>query len=509
MRPFKSTVLAAASALTLLAAHAHAAGTLRIGLNEDPDLMDPAQAGSYVGRIVFAAMCDKLVDIDSKLTLVPQLAASWAWSPDNLALTLNLRPGVTFQDGAPLDAAAVKLNLDRYRTASYSLRKGELAAVDSVEATDALTVTLKLSRPNAPLLAVLADRAGMMLSPASLDPTRGATPATIADRPICAGPFRLTERVAQDHITLERYPGYWDAGRVYLDRIVYRPIPNTAIKLVNLVSGQLDLIERMAASDAPAVKANPTLQLYADPGVASQAVLFNVAPGPAADQPFGRDARIRRAFAMSIDRNVLNQVAFEGTQTPSNQFEAPGTPYWDPAFPVAARDVAGAKKLLAEAGQPRVALTLQVDNSPVSVQVGELIQSMAGEAGFDVKIQAGETNANVNAAKAGEFQAYQVIWSGRADPDGNASIWLSKAGFLNWGSYANAEYDALLGEARTLTDPARRRALYAKADAIAQQDMPMMVLYHQTWRFAGSSKLTGFTLVPDGLIRPQGIRIAD
>ncbi len=489
---------------TTLSIGAHAAGTLRVGLNEDPDFMDPARAGSYVGRIVFAAMCDKLVDIDAKLAFVPQLATSWEWAKDNLSLTLHLRPGVKFQDGEPFDATAVQVNLDRYHTASYSLRKGELAALKSVEVKGPLTVVLHLSHPYSPLLAVLADRAGMMLSPKAL----AAAGDKGNEHPVCAGPFKLTERVAQDHITLDRFPGYWDAKDIFVDRIIYRPIPDTTIKLVNLESGQLDLIERMAATDVAAVRKNPKLHLYEQPGVAYQAILFNIDHGPAAKTPLGEDARVRQAFAKSIDRTVLNQVVFDGTQTPSNQFEAPHTPYWDPAFPVPPRDVAGAKKLLQEAGFTRVPVTLLLANSPDSKQVGELIQSMAGEAGFDVKLRVEEVNAGVTAAKAGEFQAFGVIWSGRADPDGNSSIWLAKNGFLNWGNYQNPKYDDLLAQARAITDVGQRRALYAKADAIFQQDVPMMVLFHQTWLFASSTKLSGFKPVPDGLIRPQGIRLA-
>ena len=494
-----------ALAMMLATGAAHAAGTLRIGLNEDPDLLDPARAGSYVGRIVFAAMCDKLIDIDAKLAFVPQLATSWEWSKDNLALTMHLRPGVKFQDGEPMDARAVQVNIDRYRTAPYSLRKGEVAAVKSVEVVDPLTVVLHLSHPDAPLLAVLADRAGMMVSPKAL----AQYGDKVFEHPVCAGPFKLTERVAQDHITLDRFPGYWDAKNIFLDRITYQPIPDTTVKLVNLESGQLDLIERMAATDAPAVKKNPKLKLYAQPGVAYQSILFNVGHGPAAQTPLGQDARVREAFAKSIDRAALNQVVFDGAQTPSNQFEAPHTPYWDPAFPVPPRDLEGARKLLKEAGQTRVPVSLLVANSPDSKQVGELIQSMAGEAGFDVKLRVEEANAGVAAAKSGDFQAFGVIWSGRADPDGNVSIWLSKKGFLNWGNYDNPQYDDLLAQARAVTDMGQRKALYAKADAIFQHDVPMMVLFHQTWLFAASTKVSGFTPVPDGLIRPQGIKLAN
>lgn len=168
----------------------NAQGTLRVGMQDDPDVLDPARSGTFAGRIVFAAACDKLIDLDPSLAFVPQLATSWAWAPDGLSLTLTLRDGVRFQDGATLDAEAVRANLDRYRAAPESVRKTELKSVETVEVVDPLTVRLSLAHPDAPLLAVLADRAGMMLSPRSL--ADGARP----ELPVCAGPFRIVRRVA-------------------------------------------------------------------------------------------------------------------------------------------------------------------------------------------------------------------------------------------------------------------------------------------------------------------------
>src|SRR6185312_6182453 len=137
--------------LALACAPAFASGTLRIGLNEDPDALDPARGGTFVGRIVFAAVCDKLIDIDAKNAFVPQLATAWQWSPDNLALTLTLRDGVQFHDGSKMDAESVKANLERYRSAPESVRKSELKPVTSVEVIDPHTVRLHLARPYAPL----------------------------------------------------------------------------------------------------------------------------------------------------------------------------------------------------------------------------------------------------------------------------------------------------------------------------------------------------------------------
>ena len=135
----------------------------RVGLAEDPDVLDPTLARTFVGRIVFSALCDKLIDIDEKLGMVPQLATSWDWSADNKALTMKIRPGVTFHDGEKLDAAAVKFNLERHKTMQGSNRRGELAPLASVDVVDPMTVKLNLSAPFSPLLAALADRAGMMV----------------------------------------------------------------------------------------------------------------------------------------------------------------------------------------------------------------------------------------------------------------------------------------------------------------------------------------------------------
>ncbi len=499
------TPLAATLALALLASQPAHSAQLRIGLGGDPDLLDPATGGSYVGRIVFAALCDKLIDLDSKMQLVPQLATKWEWSSDNTALTLTLRQGVRFHDGETLDAEAVRASIERYRTAPESQRRAELRPVSAIEIIDPHTVRLRLSAPNAPLAAILADRAGMIASPKAM----ARLGKDFGTDPVCAGPFKFTQRVAQDRIVLDRFPGYWDAARIHVDRITYRPIPDTTVKLVNLRSGQLDLIEGTAPSDAASVRGDARLRLLQAPAVAYQVMLFNLANGAMAQGPFGRDPRVREAFEKSLDRTILNQVVLDGLMIPSNQVEAPTSPYWNPAIPVPPRDLAGARALLAQVNTGRIPVTLVVGNAPISLQTAELIQSMAGEAGFDVKIQALEANAAVAETRAGNFNAYIGIWSGRADPDGNVAVWLQSDGFLNWGKYNNPALDALLAQGRAVTDPAARQPIYREVAATYTRDRPFMVLYHHNWLFAHSAKLTGFTPVPDGLIRPQGIRIAD
>src|SRR5499427_1871567 len=162
----KTFRLAAAAALLIWSgATVQAQTTLRIGLAEDPDILDPTMARTYVGRIVFASFCDKLFDIDEKLNIVPQLALSHETSADGKSVTIKLRPGVKFHDGEVLDADAAKYSIERHLTMTGSFRKPELAAVDHVEVVDALTIKLVLKTPFSPLMAQLTDRSGMMVAP--------------------------------------------------------------------------------------------------------------------------------------------------------------------------------------------------------------------------------------------------------------------------------------------------------------------------------------------------------
>ncbi|MBL8701573.1 MAG: ABC transporter substrate-binding protein [Alphaproteobacteria bacterium] len=496
---------AALAALVAAAAAPAAAAGLRIGLLSDPDALDPATGTSFTGRIVFASLCDKLIDIDEKIDFVPQLATSWSWSADGLTLTFKLREGVVFHDGEPFDAAAAKANLDRYRTMPTSRRRAELKPVASVEAPDPTTLVLRLSEANAPLMAVLADRAGMMMSPKAV--------AAAGDRagtaPVCSGPFRFKQRVPLERIVLERFDRYWDAAAIHLDSVTFAMVPDNSVRLVNLRAGQLDLIERIAPSDVKTVRGDARLRLESVTGLAYDSILINVGHGDKAAGPLGRSAKVRAAFEASLDRAVINQVVFEGAFTPSNQAEAPGTRYANPERPVPPRDVALAKRLLRESGHERVAFTLRVVNTPSTVQVGEVIQSMAAEAGFDVKVEATEAGTYVAATERGDFEAAIGIWSGRADPDGNITIWIQCDGMVNRGRYCNRELDQLFAQARAVTDVAQRQALYRKATAIYLDERPLLGLYHYTWIWGMSRNLQGFKPHPDGLIRPQGLRFTN
>ncbi|MGQ0662373.1 MAG: ABC transporter substrate-binding protein [Pseudomonadota bacterium] len=495
--------IVAAVALATLAGPAAAQTTLRIGLAEDPDVLDPTQARTFVGRIVFAALCDKLFDIDENLNLVPQLAIAHEWSGDNRSLFIKLRAGVVFHDGEKLDAAAVKYSIERHKNLPGSTRRGELSSVSGVEAVDDLTVKLNLDAPFVPLLAQLTDRSGMIVSPKAAQ----AAGANFGAHPVCAGPYKFVERVAQDRIVLEKFANYWNKDQIFIDRIVYLPIPDSTVRLANLQSGGLDFIERVSATDLPAVRANPRLKLANVVELGYNGITINVGTGDPAKTPLGQDARVRKAFELALDRDVINQVVYNGEFFAGNQWVASNNPFYTKNTPIPKRDLAQARALLREAGHPNPVVELMVPNNPDQMRVGEVIQALTREAGFEVRLRATEFATSLQIAEKGDFQAYLLGWSGRSDPDGNIHTFVSCKGPLNYAKYCNPEVDRLLDKSRTIGAPVERLKVYEEMNAILQRDLPIVYIHHRRWLYAHTARLSGFRVIPDGLVRVQGLKL--
>jgi peptide/nickel transport system substrate-binding protein len=476
--------------------------TLRIGLAEDPDILDPSLARTYVGRIVFAAVCDKLFDIDEKLNIVPQLALSYETSTDGKAMTIKLRPGVKFQDGEALDAEAAKFSIERHMTFPGSFRKSELANVDHVEVVDPLTIKLVLKTPYAPLIAQLTDRAGMMVSPKAAKQEGDK----FGLHPVCAGPYKFVERVQQDRMVFEKFNDYWNKDNVFIDKIVYLPIVDATVRLANLKSGGLDLIERVLATDIKDVRSDSNLVLSTAPELGYLGLTINIKT----DKNKGalsQSEKVRQALDLSIDREAVNQVVFNGEFTPGNQWISPQHPYYQTAFPVRPRDIEKAKALLKEAGvTPPVTVDMMVPKGSENEAVAQVIQSMAAEAGFELKIRVIEFATSFKDATAGNFQVFQINWSGRIDPDGNSYVFLHSGAAQNDGGYSNPEADKLMEDARLIADPAERKAIYEKLTKIVLNDEPIIYLYHRKWLIAHIKKLEGYRQMPDGLVRVVGLK---
>ncbi len=298
-----------------------AGGTLTVALSSDADALDPTTSTTFVGREIFINMCEKLYDISSTLAVVPQLAAGLPdISTDQKTATIRLRPGLVFNDGTPLTAGAVKESLDRDRTKKDSARSKEIGAVASVDVVDSLTVRLNLSRPFAPLTSQLADRAGMIMSPAAL--------ARYGDdfgaHPVCVGPFAFASRVSGSQIVLTKSGYYYDRAKVKLARIVYTIITDSNVRSANLKSGDIQVAERVASSsDVPLLAADGKVRVLSGGTIGYQGITINLAnvagstgkPGTV-NTPLARSQQLRQAFELSLDRDVINRVVFNGLYDP-------------------------------------------------------------------------------------------------------------------------------------------------------------------------------------------------
>jgi peptide/nickel transport system substrate-binding protein len=361
-----------------------------------------------------------------------------------------------------------------------------------------------LKAPFSPLIAQLTDRAGMIVSPKAAK----AEGDKFGLKPVCAGAYKFVERVQQDRIVVEKFQDYWNKDNVHIDRIIYLPIVDATVRLANLKSGGLDLIERVLATDVKDVRADPKLKLSTALELGYQTLTINVGKGEAAKNPLGSDARVRRALELAIDRDALTQVVSNGEFVPGNQWVNPEHPYYQSSIPVPKRDVAKAKALIKDAGVTTpIPIDLMVPKGAETQTVAEMIQAMAGEVGFDMKIRVTEFATSLKQAEEGSYQAYVFAWSGRPDPDGNSYSFASCGQALDYSAYCNEDVKAALTEARSVTDVAARKAAYERAAKQFAADDPVIYLFHRRILIAQTTRLEGYKQMPDGLVRVIGLTL--
>ncbi|MGH7153999.1 MAG: ABC transporter substrate-binding protein, partial [Acetobacteraceae bacterium] len=307
-------------------------------------------------------------------------------------------------------------------------------------------------------------------------------------------------------IVLQRFPGYWNAPAIHFDRVIYLPTPNSSVRLANLQAGALDLVEQILPTDVPAVQHDPKLKVAIGDSLAYEGITFNTDNGPASRTVAGQSALVRRAFELAIDRTALIQVVYNGMYNATAQANPPSSPYYDQDVQPPARDITKAKALLHQAGVTLpVTIKLTIPNNPDLQQAGQVIQAMAREAGFDIKIQAMEFASSLQAGYAGRFEAYMIGWSGRSDPDGNMWQFLHTTGTFNYGHYSNPMVDKVLDDARLYPDVAKRRAFYHQVWEQERADMPLVYVWNPKNIVGLKRSLEGFVQVPDGMIRLQGM----
>lgn len=480
-------------------------GSAQVALASEPDLLDPTQSSTLVARQVFASMCEKLYDYDESMTIVPQLATELPQtSPDGRQLTVSVRRDARFADGTPLDAAAVKKSLDRHLQLESSSRTAELASVEEVTVRDPGTVVLSLSQPDASLPSVLADRAGMIMSPQALD----RLGEDFGTEPVCVGPFAFVSRAIGDRIVLRRDPNYYAADEIALDEVIYRVMTDSSVRLANLRSRDVVVGDQMAPVDVLSTSGDGELQLFRSPSFGYYGLTVNTrtsggpAPGAVVDTPLATRPELRTAFALSLDRALINKIAFQDMYAPACGPVPPASAYADPDLVCPGRDLERARRLVAESGLPTpVPVELSIPNTANDLRTGQIIQAMANEAGFDVRLRAMEFTSLLEAGKNGDFEMLLSGWSGRVDPNGNMASFLRSGAPNNYGGYANDEVDAQLAEALTISDVGKRRAAYRALQEKLAEDLPIIYLFRPSSLVLASNRLAGLRVYADGLIR--------
>jgi peptide/nickel transport system substrate-binding protein len=503
--PTSTTVPATASKL------AATGGTLNYALEDDPLNLDPLLSSAFIDRHVHYQMYDSLVRIDAAGKIIPWLAERWETSSDARSVTFSLRKDVTFHDGSRFDAAAARWNIERYRMTEGSLRKGELAPIDTVEALDASTLRMTLKAPFAPLLSVLSDRASMMVSQAVVE--AGGQDFTRKAFRAGTGPFVLTEAVKDDHLTLERNPSWWgrdaqtNAALPYLERVIMRPIRDPTTRLTNLRTGNADVVARLAGKDVAAARQDAAVTYTSIPGLAFDDLIPNRRPGFVFE-----DSRYVKAVATAIDRHEILDRVFLGVGRVAYGMLAPPHFAYDASFaPFPKTDPDAARRLVAEVGKGALNFELLVasgDNE--QLQLAQLIQAQLKRADIGMDIVTLETAAIAKQQSIDHsFKGMtQVQWSGRVDPDGNTYDQVYTGRPFNDGGYSNAEVDQLLDEQRTTLDEARRTAALRKAEQIYVVDDPARVWYRfRVAELATSKRVQGLEPYPDGIVRLQYARL--
>ncbi|SNR89746.1 peptide/nickel transport system substrate-binding protein [Streptosporangium subroseum] len=481
-------------------------GTLTVALNADPDALDPSLSTTLVGREVFVNMCEKLYDIDATSALVPQLAAELPEvSEDGKTVTIKLRTGLKFNDGTTLDAAAVKKSLDRHRTWEKSSRQADLAAVEEVTVVDPETVSLALSRPFTPLTAQLADRAGMIMSPKALD----SEGDNFGAGPVCVGPFKFAGRTSGSEIRLERAPDYYDAAKVKLDKLTYKIIVDPNVRAANLKSGDVQVADQLATTTVAGVQADPNLGVVSGGGLGFYGFTINVGNAKGATEKPGKvdtalagDPRLREAFELSLDRDVINKTVYNGLYEP-DCFPLPlKSPYRSPDLKCPPHDPAKAKQLVTESGvKTPIPVTLLSPNDATNQRLAQVIQQMVKDAGFAVTVQTAEFVTTLEQGREGKFDAFLNGWSGRVDPDGNVTNLITSGGTNNFGGMSDPGIDDPIKEAAATGDVNERRDLYAKAVQRAAEIRSVIYLYHNKYYLGMNKNVAGVKYYEDGLPR--------
>jgi len=468
-------------------------GTLRVAFASDTKTLDPTFSVNFSERQPLYLIYNTLLSINPDASIGPELAERWDTLDSGKRLVLHLRKGVTFHDGTPFDAAAVKDNLDRRLDPAVGspLRPQLTLILDRVEVNDPQTVTLHLKSPSPALLGMLAQREGFMASPTAMKKYG----KDFATHPVGTGPFVFKEWIPGNSLSVDRNPKYWEPGKPYLDRVVFSDTSNPIIAMQRLRTGEVDYISALSPIDIRPIENQPGIVLDAGPASRWYALQWQV------DRPPFNNPLVRQAVAHAIDRKRMVEILMNGKAPIAESIAPPGGWWHDPSVKSYPYDPAKAKALLAQAGVTNLSVSLSTPQIMLMQQINQLVQEQLKAVGIAVRLDPIAQSDWYPRLSQGLINFSPIRWSQRPDPDGLFPLLLGSTGAQNTTKYHNPEVDKLLQQARDASDQATRRTLYGQIEAIVARDLPYVPLFFSIEYAAMRNNVHNHVWLPDEIPR--------
>ncbi|MFT4185567.1 MAG: ABC transporter substrate-binding protein [Rhizobium sp.] len=483
-------------------------GVLKVGLGTDTAIIDPSITGSSITAVITRNIVDSLVGQAEDNSFKPWLAERWEINPDNTVYTFHLRKGVTFSDGTPLDAAAVKYNFDRIldpkTTSSYA--KSLLGPIDKIEAPDASTVVIRYRQSFAPLLQGLSLPYLGIQSAAYLQKTANTTNTVVG-----SGPYILDSYVKGNGSKLSRRadynwgPGYAaHTGPAHFDEIDFKYLPEASVRLGALASGQVQAIDAVPPANFRSVQGNGALQVVTkeNPGVSSS-FLLNASKGPF------KDVKVRQAFQSAVNVAAAVKAAYFGTLKTADNILGPSTLYYDPGLKAKwGFDLAKANRLLDEAGWKekdadgvrkkdgqRLTLHYVYDSAQVGdsdITLAQAAQYQVRQAGFDFQLDPVDAGGFTARTGANDYDLVSLYYV-RAEPDILRTVFHSAYAPPNGANYSRVNsLDEKLSKAIGASD-AERKQLYGEIQTEIIEQAYAVPRYIAAYQLGASKKLLGIS----------------
>ncbi len=445
-------------------------------------------------RIMYASYNNIVKRNPSDDSIGPELAKSWEIATDGKSVTFKLQEGVKFQDGTEFNAEALKWNIDRVLDPNAGSAQRAVIGpyIDKVEVVDKSTVVFRLKTPFRPLLALLTDRPGYVLSPAAVQKLG----KDFGAKPVGTGPFKVVQWIPKADIRIEKFSDYWEKGKPYLDGIWYQNVPDESVRLAMLRTGETDVLEAIAPTQLSLIDKDPNIKVVPFAGGANYSFKINMNVAP-----FNSKA-LRQAIAYATDRKQWVDVFWAGKAKEAYAPIGFGWAY-DPTLTTLKYDLAKAKEKLTEAGYPNgVTLTLSCSSTALEIQRCEIYQAQLAKANITVKLRqvaASDFFPAFKTSYVGERNYFGYTWQNpRPDPHQNLQRVFHTKGSSNINDidYSNPQVDKLIDDAANVYDIAKARDMYFQMQRIIVEDVPFVFLVDEQIFMAIGKRVQNFEAAP-------------